>query len=176
MLVNYYCNALNLQLPCCITGWLCVCCPWLPLTLYKMGFFVALFTVYCEFFTTKCLAATHVWFGGAYNCTNAASLMTLVVSDEQGEWSIERWSEFKPQRRGAGPDERGGSENEQCSAHHVARGTEWMVSFTFFFLFAQLTYVYGQIYSRNLTTDTTFLILACTSTPLWLSGRSVSIL
>lgn len=72
---------------------------------------------------------------------NAATPITLVVSDDQGERSVERWREFEPQRRGAGPDERRGSENEQRSSHHVAGVTEWMVSFKPLFLPSMLAHM-----------------------------------
>ncbi len=102
-----------------------------------------------------------------------AALVTFVVSDYQRERPVERRREFKPQRRGAGPDERGGSENEQRSAHHVARSSERMVSFKCLCLIVQHMYVLIQK-SRNLTVKC--LILVCTSTPPWLSGRNVCIL
>lgn len=47
---------------------------------------------------------------------------------EQREEPAEGWSEFKLHCRGAGLDERGGAEDEQRSANHVAGCSEWMVS------------------------------------------------
>lgn len=62
--------------------------------------------------------------------TESESLIMRCVSDDQGVRSVERRREFQPQRGGAGPDEGGGSEDEQCAAHHVAGSTERMVSVT----------------------------------------------
>lgn len=73
--------------------------------------------------------------------TSDVNTVVTVFSDEQGERSAEGWRELEPQRRGAGPDERRGSENEQCSSHYVAGRTEWIVRVFSFFFHSALLYV-----------------------------------
>lgn len=73
--------------------------------------------------------------------TSDVNTVVSVFSDEQGERSAEGWRELEPQRRGAGPDERRGSENEQCSSHYVAGRTEWIVRFFSFLFHSALLYV-----------------------------------
>lgn len=57
------------------------------------------------------------------------------------QWGAERQCQLWSQCRGAGLDERGGSEDEQCAAHNVARSTERMVS-NKSFIFFSLVYNY----------------------------------